>query len=163
MSAQKTLLFVAFTALLLATVSLWQDQLQQLPSNYLDDVVSNSNCGGNCPGNNCDNCWCGSSKNVISAAAIANVCAGYSWNQACCKCIVSKESGGNLNAVGQNSGVSASYKYDVGLFQVNSFNWNACNGGAAPCSQAANFACAKKVYGWGGWKNWSTGAGCGCA
>jgi hypothetical protein len=32
-----------------------------------------------------------------------------------CKCIISHESGGNANAVNQNSG-SASYKWDVGLW-----------------------------------------------
>eukprot|EP00597_Dinobryon_sp_UTEXLB2267_P014693 CAMPEP_0170106608 /NCGR_PEP_ID=MMETSP0020_2-20130122/5488_1 /TAXON_ID=98059 /ORGANISM="Dinobryon sp., Strain UTEXLB2267" /LENGTH=77 /DNA_ID=CAMNT_0010330993 /DNA_START=221 /DNA_END=454 /DNA_ORIENTATION=- len=70
------------------------------------------------------------------------------------------ESGGNANAVNQNTGGS----YDVGLWQINDFNWNACSSGKAPCDMTANLNCAIAVYGWGGktWKNWSTCSKCGC-
>jgi len=69
------------------------------------------------------------------------------------------ESGGNANAVNQNSGGS----YDVGLWQVNDYNWASCSDGAAPCDTNTNLACAIKVYGWGGntWKFWSTCSKCG--
>lgn len=53
------------------------------------------------------------------------------WSQACCQCIVSHESGGNGNAVNQNSGGSL----DVGLWQVNTQNWASCSGGSPPVSQ----------------------------
>ncbi len=54
------------------------------------------------------------------------------------------ESGGNANAVNQNSGGS----YDVGLWQINDMNWASCSGGSAPCDPNTNLACAKKVYQW---------------
>ena len=124
-------------------------------------VTSNttgSNCGGNCPGGNCASCPCGTTKNMQD---ITSWCSQYSgWNQANCRCIMTNESGGNANAVNQNYGGS----YDVGLWQINDFNWGSCSGGSAPCSPSTNLACAKKVYGWGGntWKNWSTCSKCGC-
>jgi hypothetical protein len=37
-----------------------------------------STCGGNCPGNDCPSCPCGTSKNSLD---IASWCAKYSWNQ----------------------------------------------------------------------------------
>ncbi len=52
----------------------------------------------------------------------ATACSQYTgWDQTCCKCIVGKESGGNNNAVNENSNGS----YDVGLWQINSGNWGA--------------------------------------
>ena len=36
--------------------------------------------------------------------------------------------------------------FDVGLWQVNSFNWKVCNGGAAPCGLPQNLACAIDVW-----------------
>ena len=48
--------------------------------------------------------------------SIADWCAKYSWDQKACQCIVSHESGGNANAVNENSNGS----FDVGLWQVNS-------------------------------------------
>lgn len=69
-------------------------------------------CGGNCPSGKCPTCPCGSTKNVQD---IATWCAKYSWNQACCKCIVSHESSGNAHATGYNTNGS----YDVGLWQIN--------------------------------------------
>ncbi len=48
--------------------------------------------------------------------SIADWCAKHSWDQKACRCIVSHESGGNANAVNENSNGS----FDVGLWQVNS-------------------------------------------
>lgn len=115
-------------------------------------------CGGNCPSGNCPGCVCGTSTNYVS---IESWCSKYGWSQSCCKCVVNRESGGNGNALNYNTNGS----YDVGLFQINDFNWNACSGGKAPCDLNANLQCAIQVYKWGGntFKLWSTGAGCGCA
>ncbi len=121
-------------------------------------VAAVSTCGGNCPGGNCPACPCGSTKSVQD---ITSWCAQFSgWNQANCRCIMSHESGGNANAVGYNTDGS----YDVGLWQINDFNWGACSGGSPPCGPSANLACAKKVYAWGSntWKLWSTCRTCGC-
>lgn len=96
---------------------------------------------------------------------VTAMCAKYTgWNQKCCQCIVSKESRGNANAQNRNENGSD----DVGLWQINTLNWEKCNGGKAPCDPTDNLNCAKKVYGWGGnsWKLWAktTLAGCpGCA
>jgi hypothetical protein len=77
-------------------------------------------CGGNCPGG-CSSCPCGSTANYQS---VTTWCSKYSWNQAHCQCIMNAESGGNANAVNQNTGGS----YDVGLWQINDYNWGACSG-----------------------------------
>lgn len=69
-------------------------------------------CGGNCPSGKCPTCYCGTTKNNQD---IATWCAKYSWNQACCKCIVSHESGGNAHALNYNTNAST----DVGLWQIN--------------------------------------------
>ena len=53
---------------------------------------------------------------------------------------------GNANAAGENTDGS----YDVGLWQINDYNWNSCSGGKAPCDPSTNLNCAKKVYAWGG-------------
>ena len=120
-------------------------------------AVYADSCGGNCPSGRCPSCYCGTSKNVLDIGAW---CARYGWDQGCCNCIVSHESGGNANAMNYNGDGST----DVGLWQVNTFNWNACNGGNPPCDPNQNLACAIKVYQWGGnsWKFWSTHSGCGC-
>lgn len=113
-------------------------------------------CGGNCPSGKCPSCPCGTSKSMQD---IASWCSKYSWNQACCKCIVSHESGGNANAANYNSNAT----FDVGLWQINKVNWGGCNGGSAPCNTNANLNCAIKVYnGRGNWSPWSTAKGCGC-
>ena len=89
------------------------------------------------------------------------------WNQAHCQCIMSKESGGNANAVNQNG---AGGSYDVGLWQVNSMNWASCNGtqkmniillnisrknilnfcisigGKAPCDPTQNLNCGDLMH-----------------
>ena len=69
-------------------------------------------CGGNCPSGKCKTCYCGTSKKMVD---ISSWCSKYSWNQACCKCIASHESGGNANAMNYNTNGS----YDVGLWQIN--------------------------------------------
>jgi len=115
-------------------------------------------CGGNCPSNDCATCPCGITK---SETDVPTACAQFTgWDQECCRCIVRHESGGNLNAVNENSGGS----YDVGLWQINSGNWAACAGGATPCSLAANLGCAQYVWkaGGGTFKLWSTAATCNC-
>ena len=116
-------------------------------------------CGGNCPSGNCPNCPCGTAPQAQDANYWCSQFGG--WNQACCRCIISHESGGNANAANHNTNGS----FDVGIFQINDFNWNACNGGRAPCDPNANLKCAIKVWQWGGnsFKYWSTARGCGCA
>lgn len=119
-------------------------------------TTASSTCGGNCPGG-CASCVCGTSA---STQSISSWCAKYSgWNQANCQCIMKYESGGNANAVNQNNGGT----YDVGLWQINDFNWASCSGGKAPCDPSTNLNCAIKVFQWGGntWKNWSTCSKCG--
>jgi hypothetical protein len=113
-------------------------------------------CGGNCPGGKCPNCPCGTTKNMQD---IACWCQQYSWNQNCCKCIVSHESGGNANAMNYNPNST----FDVGLFQINQAHWG-CNGGNHPCGAQANFNCAVKMYVAGGstFNAWSTHTACGC-
>ncbi len=114
-------------------------------------------CGGNCPSNKCGSCPCGTTKVMGDINA---QCARYSWNQACCKCIVSHESGGNTKAMLYNTNGT----FDVGFWQINQSNWNACSGGHAPCDVDSNLQCAIKVYQWGGntFKFWSTHTACGC-
>ena len=75
-------------------------------------LVFADTCGGNCPQGKCPSCPCGTSKNMLD---IASWCAKYSWSQACCKCVVSHESGGNGNAANYNTNGS----FDVGLWQIN--------------------------------------------
>lgn len=76
-------------------------------------LVLADSCGGNCPSGKCTSCPCGTAKSVQD---IATWCAKHSWNQNCCKCIVSHESGGNAHAVNHNTNGSD----DVGLWQINS-------------------------------------------
>jgi hypothetical protein len=90
-------------------------------------IVTANTCGGNCPSGNCASCKCGTSRDVVD---IGTWCAKYSgWNQACCKCVVSHESGGNAHAQLDNHGGLI----DVGLWQIDSINWKSCNGGNPPC------------------------------
>lgn len=77
-------------------------------------------CGENCPNGRCPSCPCGYSRNM---ADISGWCARYGWNQSCCQCIVSHESGGNANAMLYNTNGS----YDVGLWQINDYNWDSCS------------------------------------
>ena len=118
-------------------------------------------CSGNCPSGSCSNCYCGTKTNFQSAATW---CSKYKeWDQKCCQCIVQAESKGNANAVNYNAN-AGNGSYDVGLFQINSFNWKACNGGVAPCDVNDNLQCAIKVWKWGGktFKKWATASRCGC-
>jgi len=78
-------------------------------------LVFADSCGGNCPSGKCPTCYCGTSKSVLDIAAW---CAKYSWNQNCCKCVVSHESSGNAHALNYNSNAST----DVGLWQINTVN-----------------------------------------
>jgi hypothetical protein len=75
-------------------------------------LVLADSCGGNCPSGKCPTCYCGTSKSMQD---IASWCSKYSWNQACCKCIVSHESGGNAHALNYNTNGST----DAGLWQIN--------------------------------------------
>lgn len=75
-------------------------------------VSMTDSCGGNCPSGKCTTCYCGTTKNMQD---ISTWCAKDSaWNQSCCKCIVSHESGGNANAMNYFSGSTM-----VGLWQIN--------------------------------------------
>lgn len=122
---------------------------------HYNSTVSSTTCGGNCPGG-CSSCPCGESKNSES---ISSWCSKHDWNQKNCECIMRAESGGNAHAANENRDGS----FDVGLWQINDFNWGSCSGGRAPCDGNSNLQCAIKVYDWGGktWKNWSTCGKCG--
>ncbi len=116
-------------------------------------------CGGNCPSGGCPSCPCGNSAAKVD---VNHWCAQYSgWNQNCCRCIMSHESGGNGHAANYNRDGT----FDVGMFQINKRNWASCSGGHAPCDANTNLQCAIKVWKWGGnsFKLWSTARGCGCA
>jgi len=78
----------------------------------LATLVFADSCGGNCPSGKCPTCNCGTTKSVQD---INTWCAKYSWNQACCRCVVSHESGGNAHALNYNTNGST----DVGLWQIN--------------------------------------------
>eukprot|EP00761_Pharyngomonas_kirbyi_P011671 gb/GECH01011697.1/.p1 GENE.gb/GECH01011697.1/~~gb/GECH01011697.1/.p1 ORF type:complete len:141 (+),score=24.25 gb/GECH01011697.1/:1-423(+) len=115
-------------------------------------------CGGNCPGRKCPSCPCGTSKKEEN---IRHWCSKFSgWNQACCRCIVKEESGGNAHALNYNTNGS----FDIGLWQINSINWNSCNGGNPPCDPKSNLECAIDVWKWGhgSFRLWSTCKKCGC-
>ena len=124
----------------------------------ITDAVANGNCGGNCPSGNCPDCKCGTAPAYYSKVDACRMWNG--WSQGCCECIISHESAENLHAQLHDSDGSD----DIGLWQVNSLNWGACNGGKAPCDLNANFNCARTVFQWGGntWKYWSTCGMCGC-
>ncbi|CAG9318383.1 unnamed protein product [Blepharisma stoltei] len=117
-------------------------------------------CGGNCPLNDCpkDTCSCGYSSNVID---IAYWCSQFQgWSQSCCKCIAPNISNGNANTESYNSYGSR----QIGVWQINSTNWESCNDGNPPCSPTSNLNCAKKIWAWGGnsWKYWPACSACGC-
>jgi len=79
---------------------------------YISIAVADTCGGANCPSGKCPTCYCGRISNFIDVAAF---CAQHSWNQACCKCIVLSESGGNSNAMNYNNNGSTY----IGLFQIN--------------------------------------------
>ena len=70
-------------------------------------------CGGNCPSGRCPSCPCGTTKKPVDLSAW---CSKYSWNQGCCKCIATHESGGDANAMNYNTNNT----FDIGLWQINS-------------------------------------------
>ncbi len=84
-------------------------------------LVSADFCGGNCPSGDCPSCPCGTTVNKIDIVAW---CAKHTWNRSHCECIMNAESKGNANSVNYNSDGT----YDVGLWQINKYNWNACSG-----------------------------------
>ena len=103
-------------------------------------LVLSDNCGGNCPSGKCPICFCGDAKNMQD---ITSWCAKYTkWEQKCCQCIVSTESGGNAHALSYNPNGS----YDAGLFQINNINWGSCTTGKAPCDPNINLNRAIKLY-----------------
>lgn len=53
------------------------------------------NCGGNCPGNDCLNCYCGNNSYNISTEEYCKI--GTKWDQSCCQCIIARTSKGNQN------------------------------------------------------------------
>ncbi|KRX00650.1 Lysozyme-like domain [Pseudocohnilembus persalinus] len=120
-------------------------------------IVFTNTCGGNCPSNDCDSCPCGTEQKPLD---INNWCAQHDWDQQCCQCIVQHESGGNSHAMNENTDGS----YDVGLWQINDYNWGVCNSGNIPCDPQENLNCAIDVYNWGEqtWKFWVTCEVCGC-
>ena len=123
-------------------------------------LVSADRCGGNCPLNRCPSCPCGTEQKHVDAD---EWCSKFTeWDQACCRCIVKRESRGNANAVNYNGWKR---KFDVGLWQINQYyNWDSCNNGNAPCDLNENLECAKKVWREGGrsFRRWATARACGC-
>jgi hypothetical protein len=94
-------------------------------------------CGGNCPSDNCPECYCGNTTRPVSAA---HYCALYNnWSMACCECLVQMEAQGNANAVAYNNHQEYS---NVGLWMIQESSWGECNGGSPPCSIASNLVCA---------------------
>ncbi len=59
-------------------------------------IINGLMCGGNCPTGNCPLCLCGSQTNKLD---IASWCSKYTWNQSCCKCIISHGSNSNANYI----------------------------------------------------------------
>ena len=115
-------------------------------------------CGGDCPSGDCPSCPCGT---AVNQQDVATWCAKWGgWDQGCCQCIMSHESGGNANAANYNTDAT----FDVGLWQINQINWNNCAGGNAPCDPNANLQCAIDIYQGGGnsFQEWSTCTECGC-
>ena len=106
-------------------------------------------CGNNCPSGNCPACPCGEEKQSVN---IAQWCMQGPWDQTCCQKIVAAESEGNANAMGFDG------SFDVGLWQINSWNWMACNLGHPPCDLQDNLRCAILIWQWGGnsFKYWTT-------
>jgi len=140
-----------------------QDNGERRDSEDPEDAYAHPDCGGNCPTKPyCPaGCPCGSSPSPQNVTAY---CAMYSWNQANCQCIVNAESSGNANAMHENMRKNGTYTYDIGLWQINQVNWDACNGSSAPCDPSVNLKCAISVYKHrkNTWAAWSTCTGCNC-
>ena len=68
------LFFIALLAVMAVFVS-----AGTLQRDGLNSTSTGGTCGGNCPGNDCNSCPCGSTKNPVD---VASWCAKYSgWNQ----------------------------------------------------------------------------------
>lgn len=103
-------------------------------------LAQSNTCGGNCPSNTCDKCWCETNKNMVN---ISDWCGKHStWSQQCCKCIVSHESGGNAFAQRQSQNNSV----DLGLWQIPGIVWPYCSQGKPPCDAALSLKCALYLY-----------------
>ena len=132
--------------------------------------VSGLTCEGNCPSDSCYQCLCGThpvtSENSLFVAS--EWCSKYTWNYECCICTITAKSGLNPKASNFNLGdpiadlTDDGGTEDVGLFQINSVNWE-CNNNEPPCYIVSNFKCAVDVYQWGGntWEFWGD-TSCGC-
>ena len=105
-------------------------------------------CGGNCPSGGCPSCVCGT---TTSPQSISYWCSKYSWNQACCQCIVSHESGGNADVMLYNKLDFSKLTNPTGLHDEH-----------VSCDLLANLNCDIKVYEWDvhTWKFWSTHLAC---
>ncbi len=55
-------------------------------------TTSANTCGGNCPDNSCKKCVCPTTPDIVN---ITELCAGYDWDQSCCKCMATYLSNGN--------------------------------------------------------------------
>ncbi len=118
-----------------------------------------NNCGGNCPTGTCPSCPCGTTKNMQD---MSFWCSKYNWNQNCCKCIMSHESGGNANTM---SWMTTTNNFYIGLFLIDPGVWGKCSSGKPPCDPQANTNCAMVYYGEfeNSWRRWaSSGKACGC-
>ena len=146
---------LCLTSFMTFTLTIQHEQIKVKYDISINITTDASNCGGNCPSGGCDSCPCGMSKSYVD---IKEWCSKYHWNQENCECIMKSESEGNANAVHQNWDRS----YDVGLWQIDSVNWKACDRGNTPCDPTENLNCAKDIYGWGGntWKLWATCGKC---
>ncbi len=81
--------------------------------------INAGTCGGNCPAGDCTKCYCGNSKNVIS---LENFCYGSNvWNQACCRCIASRISGGNAHFM---DGLSSKYIGVIGVMGLYDYDYD---------------------------------------
>lgn len=116
-------------------------------------ISATTTCGGNCPSNTCYSCTCGSTKKIISPT-----CSGYSWNQNCCKCIISKLSGNNEHFM------TLAFGYlNIGILGIEEKDY--CTTKNNLCGYVDNKACAYKRYVEAGndWSYWKFEAiACGC-
>ena len=117
---------------------------------------SQNDCGGNCPWTTCpgNHCPCGVAPRQLSPTQVGTFCARFpEWSAACCECIVSKESGGNANAVGYDI---LFQNFRAGLLQIPDMFWGKCNSGWPPCSTEATLTCAIENWklGNGTWALW---------
>ena len=121
-------------------------------------AIYSDTCGGNCPSNRCQTCPCGTQSMVVD---VPKLCARHNWGQACCRCIVVQESGGNLHAMNYAPHWKITY---AGVFQIPSNSWR-CNGDNAPCNADNGLSCAISLYqtAHNTWIPWDSAKGCGCA